>query len=194
VKSLFRFAPILSIIILFFLFSGCVNIVQKTKINQDGSGTMKIKYWTKSYNVMGDELAGFGFSSRKVKVNYTSEFTVPSNINIEKDQTIDSLYIVTLDVKFSDFSKITEAIAFEKTNAGWEKNSDVINFRYKLAQDTANSKPLGMDEYKLSYEFEFPNEIISTNGEKEGRKVTWNFTVADLKDDIDFTATIKSGN
>ncbi len=189
-----KIIPILFLIILGISLSGCVNLDQKTKINSDGSGTMKIKYWTKSSNVTSDELAGFGFTNRKVRVNYSSKYTEPTNIQIEKDLTSDSLYIVTLDVNFSDINKITDAIAFDKITTSWDNGNNGMNFKYTLLQDTANAKQLGMIDYKLTYEFDFPNEVLSSNGDINGRKVLWNFTVADLMEDIELTATIKAGN
>ncbi len=192
-KPFFKIATILLVFTFGLILSGCVNLDQKTTLNSDGSGTMKIKYWTKSKNVSGDELAGFGFTEAKVKSNYTSSSTEPSDIKIEKNTTTDSLITVTLNVKFKDLNKISDAKAFSKIKASWEKGSDGMDFKYTLLQDTANAKSMGMSDYKLTYEFEFPGEVISTNGKKDGKKVTWDKTVADLKEDVNMTATIKSG-
>ena len=104
------------------------------------------------------------------------------------------MYIVTLDVNFSDINKITDAIAFDKITTSWDNGNNGMNFKYTLLQDTANAKQLGMIDYKLTYEFDFPNEVLSSNGDINGRKVLWNFTVADLMEDIELTATIKAGN
>ena len=41
-----------------------------------------------------------------------------------------------------------------------------------------------MEEFKLTYETTFPAEVTATNGTKDGMKVTWNKTVADLKNDV----------
>ena len=182
--------------LLFFiavLISGCVNLDQKTVLKDDGSGTMKVKYWTKSKNVSGDELAGFGFTEAKAKANYSSSNTEVSDIVIKKNETNDSLIEVSLNVKFKDINKLTDAKAFSKIKASWAEGKEGKEFKYVLLQDTANAKNMGMNEYKLTYEFEFPGEVISTNGKKDGNTVKWENTVADLKKDIEFTATVKSG-
>ncbi|MDD5362849.1 MAG: hypothetical protein PHN88_11995 [Ignavibacteria bacterium] len=186
---------LLSVSILFLIavfVSGCVNLDQKTVLKSDGSGTMKIKYWTKSSNVTGDELSGFGFTAEKVKANYTAGNSEPSAIVIKKNETTDSLSEVSLELKFKDLNKLSEAKAFAKVKASWIQGKDGMDFKYILLNDSANAKNMGMSDYKLTYEFEFPGEIITTNGTKDGQKVKWNKTVADLVTDVELTATVKS--
>jgi len=192
-KLLFKFVPIFLVLAFGIYLAGCVNLEQKTTLNNDGSGSMKVKYWTKSSNVSGDELAGFGFTEAKVKANYTSSSTEPGNIKIEKNTTTDSLITVTLEVKFKDLNKLSDAKAFAKIKSSWQKGKDGMDFKYTLLQDTSNAKQMGMSDYKLVYEFEFPGEVLATNGKKDGQKVSWNKTVADLKEDVDFTASVKAG-
>lgn len=193
-KMLLKSLLSVSIIFLVAVFlSGCVNLEQKTKLNADGSGTMNVKYWTKSSNVSGDELSGFGFTDAKVKSNYTSSNTEPSEIKIEKNASEDSLAVVTLTVKFKDLNKLSDASAFKKIKASWTDGKEGKEFKYILLQDTASAKNMGMEEYKLNYEFEFPGEVLSTNGVKDGQKVKWEKTVADLKTDVEMTATVKGG-
>jgi len=187
---------LLSVSILFLIavfISGCVNLDQKTVLKTDGSGSMKIKYWTKSSNVTGDELSGFGFTEEKVKSNYTSSNTEPSAIVVKKNQTNDSLSEVSLELKFKDLNKLSEAKAFNKVKASWVQGKEGMDFKYILLNDSANAKNMGMNEYKLTYEFEFPGEILNTNGNKEGQVVKWNKTVADLVKDVELTATVKAG-
>jgi len=173
--------------------SGCVNVDQKTKLNADGSGTMSVKYWTKSTNVSGDELAGFGFTEAKVKSNYTCSNSEPTDIKVEKNATTDSTTVVTLNVKFKDINKLSDASAFKKIKASYADGKEGKDFKYVLLQDTAGAKNMGMNDYKLTYEFEFPGEVLKTNGNKDGQKVKWEKTVADLKNDIEMTATVKAG-
>jgi hypothetical protein len=186
---------LLSVSVLFMIavfISGCVNIDQKTKLNADGSGTMSVKYWTKSSNVSGDELSGFGFTEAKVKSNYTSSNSEPSDIKIEKNATTDSMSVVTLNVKFKDINKLSDASAFKKIKASFADGKEGKDFKYVLLQDTSSAKNMGMSDYKLTYEFDFPGEVLATNGTKDGQKVKWEKTVADLKEDITMSATVKA--
>lgn len=186
---------LLSVVFLFsmlaFFFQGCVNLEQKSKINADGSGTMTVHYWTASSNITGDELSGFGFTEEKVKENYTSNSTEAADIKVEKNET-DSTTHVSLNVKFKDFNKLNEAKAFSKIKSSWAKGKDGMDFVYTIPADPSNAGNMGMSDYKLNYVFEFPGEVAITNGKQDGMKVTWAKTIADLKEDIEMKATIKT--
>ena len=181
-----------SALVIIFLLSGCVELEQQTKLNADGSGTMNIHYWTKTSNIIGEEIAGFGFTDDKVNVNYTSPNTEVSEVKIEKNLE-DSTTHVSLKLTFKDINGITDAKAFSKVKATWKKHADGMLFQYILIKDTANANKPGMNDYKLSYEFEFPNDIVRTNGIMENKKVIWEKTIADLKEDIEMTAIVKEG-
>jgi len=77
-KMLLKSLLSISVLLMVAVFiSGCVNVDQKTKLDADGSGTMSVKYWTKSSNVSGEELSGFGFTEAKVKSNlFTSKLGI----------------------------------------------------------------------------------------------------------------------
>ena len=181
-----------SALVIIFLFSGCIELEQQTKLNADGSGTMNIHYWTKTSNIIGEEIAGFGFTDDKVNVNYTSPNTEVSEVKIEKNLE-DSTTHVSLKLTFKDINRITDAKAFSKVKATWEKHADGMLFQYILIKDTANANKPGMNDYKLSYEFEFPNEIVRANGNVGDTKVYWEKTIADLKEDVEMTAIVKEG-
>ena len=182
----------LFIIISAITLSGCINLEQDTKLNADGSGTMDIHYWTKTSNIIGEEIAGFGFTDDKVNVNYTSPNTEASEVKIEKNLE-DSTTHVSLKLTFKDINRITDAKAFTKVKATWEKHADGMLFQYILIKDTANANQPGMNDYKLTYEFEFPNDIVRANGILEDNKVIWEKTIADLKEDVEMTAIVKEG-
>lgn len=175
-----------------FIISGCVELEQKAKINEDGSGTMNIHYWTKTSNIIGEELAGFGFTEDKVNVNYASSNTEVSEVKIEKNLE-DSTTHVNLNLKFTNINKITDAKAFSKVKATWEKHQEGMLFQYILIKDTSNANKFGMSDYKLLFEFEFPNDIVRTNGRMEDNTAYWEKTIADLNEDVEMTAIVKEG-
>jgi len=175
-----------------FYLSGCVNVDQKTKINSDGSGEITMHYWTKMSNVKSsDELGGFAFTEEKAKANYKSDNNEVTGVKIEDDLD-DSTKHVTVDIKFKDLNKLSSAKGFEKVKTTWKEGDEGMDFSYILMQDTSNAKNMGASDTKLDYEFEFPAEILSTNGTKDGQKVVWNKTLADLKEDVEMTATVKT--
>lgn len=175
----------------FFLY-GCVNVNQKATINKDGSGTIKLEYWTKMSNLTSSkELGGFSFNSEAdIKKEFSS-----SNIEVNSakmaDELTDSTTHVNVDMKFKDLNSLNSAKGYEKVKASWKDVKDGIEFKYVIPQDTSNAKTMGASDYKLTYSFTFPDEIVSTNGRKDGNTVIWDKTLADLKEDLVFTATIK---
>ncbi|MBZ0204119.1 MAG: hypothetical protein IT281_00030 [Ignavibacteria bacterium] len=189
-KKLFLFS---SILVLFaFYLAGCVNVEQKTTLKQDGSGTMKVHYWTKMSNVKSStEVGSFSFDEAKAKTNYTSSNNEVGDVKIE-EKLADSTKHVTLDLKFKNINDINSAKGFEKVKASWKEGKDGMDFSYTLAKDTSNAKNMGASDTKLDYEFDFPAEVIRTNGTKDGQKVKWGKTLADLKEDIEMTATVKN--
>lgn len=182
----------LFVVLCLVLVNGCVNVEQKTTLKEDGSGSIKLHYWTSMKNLsMGDEIGGFSFSESGVKSNYTAAGIEPSDIKVTEN-TDDSTKHVNLNVTFKDFNKLSDAKGFAKSKTSWAKGKDGMDYKYTLLKDTANAGGMGMEEFKLTYETTFPAEVTATNGTKDGMKVTWNKTVADLKNDVDMTATVKS--
>lgn len=182
-----------SFVLIFAIYlSGCVNVDQKTKINQDGSGSISLEYWTKMSNLSsGDELGGFAFEEAKAKDNYTSTNSDVSSVSLEENLD-DSTSHVKLEIEFKDINALNAAKGFEKVTTEWVEGDDGMAFKYVVAADTSNAKNMGASDTKLTYTFEFPDEVISTNGRKDGNKVVFEKTLADLSEDLEMTATIKS--
>ena len=172
-----------------FVLSGCVDLEQKAKINADNSGTMKVHYWTKSSNLnMGSDLGTFGFTEDKARANYSSTNSEVTSVKVDKKEN-DSTTHVMVDLNFKDINKLTAAVAFKNIKVSYEKGKEGIDFKYTLLKDTVNNS----GDNKLNFEFEFPSEVVASNGKKDGNKVTWEKTISDLKNDVEMTATIKSG-
>ncbi|CAF3743536.1 unnamed protein product [Rotaria sp. Silwood1] len=143
---------------------------------------------------MGEDIGGFSFSESSVKSNYTAGGIEPSEIKVTEN-TDDSTKHVNLNVTFKDFNKLSDAKGFAKTKESWAKGKEGMEFKYTLLKDTANAGGMGMEEFKLNYEFTMPGEVIVTNAtSKDGMNLKWTKTVADLKDDINMTATVKGGD
>ncbi len=193
------------IILLFFAvyLNGCINVDQKTKINEDGSGVINLHYWVRSMYVnlgdveMGDDIGGFSFIASEIKKKYSSPFSeskTPRRYEIEKDSTTH----IEVEITFTDFNKLTEASGFSKLQTSYVKEDDGTKFRYFIPKDTAIALTYTKDWNTLIYTFEFPNEVIATNGtidpaSKNKNVVKWEYKVSDhAKNDLEFTATIKN--
>lgn len=182
------------LILLTVYLAGCVNYDQKTVLKSDGSGSMKIHYWTGMKNFsMGTTLGKFDFDETKAKSNYTSANSEVSSIKVE-DNLTDSTKHVNLELTFKDINKLSTAKGFEEVKVSWKEETDGMKLTYTLLKDTSAASNMGASDYKITYEFDMPSEIISTNGTKDGQKVSWKYTVADLNKDIDLTCVVKASS
>ena len=184
---------LVSFAVIFALYlSGCVNVDQKTKINQDGSGSLELEYWTKISNLSGgDELGGFYFAEGKAKENYTSTNSEVKTIEV-KENLDDSTKHVIMTVEFKDINKLNSAKGFEKIKTSWAESEGGMKFSYIVPADTSNAKNMGASDITLNYSFEFPNEVVTTNGRQDGNKIVFEKTLADLDKDLEMTATVKT--
>ena len=182
-----------AVFVLSLFLSGCVNYDQKTELKSDGSGTMKIHYWTGMKNFsMGTTLGKFEFDETKAKGKYTSGNTEVKSIKVE-DNLEDSTKHVNIELSFKDINKLGDAKGFDGVLATWKEESDGMKLTYTLLKDSSAAGNMGASDYKITYEFDMPGEIISTNGKKDGQKVTWDYKVSDLKSNIDMTCVVKGG-
>jgi hypothetical protein len=174
------------------LISGCVNYEQNTVLKADGSGTMKIHYWSKMSNFsMGTTLGKFDFDEAKAKENYTSANTEVKSVKME-DKLDDSTKHVNVELTFKDINKLPDAKGFVEVKPSWKEGKDGMELKYLLLKDTSAASNMGASDYKVTYTFEMPDEIISTNAtKKDGKILTWEYKVSDLGKDIELTAVAK---
>lgn len=189
-KKMFVFFSILFVSAIYL--AGCVNLEQKTALKQDGSGSMTVHYWTKMSNVKSStELGSFSFEEAKAKSNYSSSNTEVKNVKVE-EKLGDSTKHVTVELSFKNINDISSAKAFEKIKASWKEGKDGMDFSYFVPKDTSNAGNMGSSDIVLNYEFEFPAEVLKTNGRKDGQKVVYEKKLSDLKNDLEMTATVKN--
>lgn len=192
-KNRFKLISVLSVFIITtsIYFAGCVNYDQKTTIKEDGSGSMKIHYWSGMKNFsMGTTLGKFEFDESKAKDKFKSGNTDVTSIKVE-DKLDDSTKHVYVDLTFKDINKLSDAKGFESAKATWKEVSDGMELKYTLLKDTSAASQMSATDYKVTYEFTLPSEIVSTNGTKDGQTVKYNYTLADLGKDLEMTTVVK---
>jgi hypothetical protein len=192
-KNRFKVTAVFAAIIFAFsvYLAGCVNYDQKTTLKDDGSGSMKIHYWSSMKNFsMGTTLGKFDFDEAKAKVKYSSSNTEVTSIKVE-DKLEDSTKHVNIDLTFKDINKISDAKGFDGVKATWKEVSDGMELKYTLMKDTSAAKQMSASDYTVTYEFTMPSEVVSTNGTKDGQTVKYSYTLADLGKDNEMTTVVK---
>lgn len=177
--------------VMIICISGCVNYDQKTIIKEDGSGSMKIHYWSEMKNFsMGTTLGKFEFDESKAKDKYSSSNTTVNSVKVE-DKLDDSTKHVWIELDFKDISKLSDAKGFEGVKVTWSEVSDGMQLKYFVAKDTSAAGQMNAGQYSLTYEFTMPSEIVSTNGTKDDKTVKYSYKLSDLNKDIEMTITVK---
>lgn len=191
-KNKFKLFFYLSVILFMAMLylSGCVNYDQKTTLNSDGSGSMKIHYWSKMSNFsMGTTLGKFDFDEAKAKDNYKSANIDVKSVEV-KDKLDDSTKHVNIELSFKDINKLSDAKGFSEVRASWKEGKDGMELKYLLMKDTSAANQ--SSDYTVTYTFTLPDEIISTNAtKKEEKTCTWEYKLPDLAKDVEMTANVK---
>lgn len=197
-----KILAIFTFLLIAVFLNGCINVNQNTVIFENGSGTINLHYWTKSYYTqsgegsnaiqMGDDIGGFTFIESQIKEKYTSPNTEIKEMK-KYSEVSDTTTHVSLLIAFKDFNKLNEAQGFAKIKTQWIKGEDGMDFSYVIPKDTTIKKEYIRNEDKLSYTFMFPNEVLKSNGMIEDKSVKWSKSVNELADgNIEMTATIKT--
>jgi len=66
-----------------------------------------------------------------------------------------------------------------------------MEMKYTLLKDTTAANLFNSSDYKVTYEFTMPSDIVSTNGTKDGQTVKYSYSLADFGKDIEMTTVVK---
>jgi hypothetical protein len=156
---------------------GCLNYEQKVKLNSDGSGSIKIHYWTKESNV--SSISKVSFDENVIKTEqYTPE--VVKSVKVETNQ-VDSTKHAHVEFDFKDINTLDKTKGFKDNILKLETKGDLMVFTHTVKKDS-NANNMGMDAYVLKYEYEFPSKPsnIDKDGKVEGNVVKWEFKYSEL--------------
>jgi hypothetical protein len=168
---------------------GCLNYEQKVKLNADGSGSIKIHYWTKESNVAS--ISKLSFSENEINTSqYAPE--VMKSVKVESNQ-VDSTKHAHIEFDFKDVNKLDKTKGFKDNEIKFAPSGGMMVYTHIIKKDS-NANNMGMDAYILKYEVEFSDkpENVDALGKVNGNIVTWEYKYSELgKADIKMTASIK---
>lgn len=158
--------------------------------NSDGSGKIDILYTAKKKNIILGKIDGLAFTEKKTRANYESQNTDVISLKVTENLA-DSTMSVFVTMTFKDFNKLSLSRGFSRCKPTWEVHQDTTFFSLILLPDSLVKEVLPTIG-SLHLEFHFPNDIIQTNGKKDGKAVTWDFSISNLAHQQELTATIYS--
>ncbi len=186
-----RYLPVIVVlsVLLSFGLVGCLNYEQSAKINADGSGTLRIHYWTIEPYVTWLSQNKVPFNEDAIRERYASDYTTVKGVRVETRES-DSTRHVWVELDFTDFSKLNQTKAFAGNIFEWKHEDGKIKFRHLTALDTTVKGP-GLEGYTVVYSYTMPGSILRSNAvESEDKTLTWAYRLPQLSRSQEMKATI----
>ncbi len=174
------------------VIAGCINYEQTTKLNLDGSGTAEIHYWAEENSVSFLSSGPLYFDEAKIKEQYKGTGITAKDIKMEMKEA-DSTRHVNVTVEFKNIQELSKTEAFKGIAITWAESEGNMKFEQKM-EPRENSSSMGMDQYTITYVYDMPGEVVSSNATKvEGSKLTWTYKLSDLSKEVILSASVKKG-
>ena len=165
-----------------FLFSGCLNYIQDVFLYPDGTGKMKITFWTKfpdneSLKIL-DKIGIFNQDS--IKNEFSSSFTKINSIKVYSDTT-DSTTHAIIDLSFSNIDSLNKVKAFTGSEFSLKDGASGQKIFSQFISPIATGFGINGDAFHVSYKYTFAGDIITHNAtDKDGRTLIWNYSLAQI--------------
>lgn len=171
--------------------SGCIDYEQKTRLETDGSGEMKIHYWAKESLVDWLGKNRFPFNETDVRTKYGAIPGVTVGSVDVRSNDDDSTRHVTFDLRFADIRALSKQPGFERATFEWKEEGEQTVFTHTVLEDEGSTSE-GLEQFSVTYVYTFPGEIVDHNAtEVDGATATWKLRLSDLGSTRTLTATIK---
>ncbi len=173
-------------------FVAAINLNQIFTLKKDGSGIIRLVYTEKETIVKGKNfvIGNFPFTKDALDEYFNSATNEVYLSEVNKDPNDNSLIVVRVEIKFSDFNKIGEAKGFSNIKMTLTQ-SDSGNVLTELFT-TAFLKSNSIDQ--IYGVLDYDGKIISTNGKLDGKNAIWfrGKDFVNVTQDIYFVATLES--
>ena len=165
-----------------FLFSGCLNYIQDVYLYSDGSGKMKITFWTKlpdneSIKIL-DKIGIFNPDS--IRSEFSSPYTSIKNIKVYSDTT-DSTTHAIVDLTFTNIDSLNNTKAFAASEFSLKDGASRQKIFSQFIPPIATGFGINGSAFHITYKYTFAGDIITHNAtDTDGRTLIWNYTLAQI--------------
>lgn len=171
------------IIIIIFTLAGCINYNQEISLYPDGSGTLKIHYWMKFQNLIGNEIINqIGiFSEDSIKNEFSSANTKIENISVYSDST-DSTTHAKIEVSFRHLDSLNKIKALADSKFLLQEGASNQLLISQFIPSFAVGFGFNAAEYHIKYIYDVPGEIITHNAHsvENKKKLIWNYNISEI--------------
>jgi hypothetical protein len=175
---------LLVVFVLFLSFSGCINYIQDVQLYADGSGSMRITFWTKMPGNESTKLLdkiGIGiFNPDSIRAEFSSKYTSIKSIRVYTDTT-DSTTHAIINLKFTHIDSLNKTKAFTSSEFSLKDGDEGQKIFTQFIQPISTGFGVNGNAYHVTYKYTFGGYIISDNSTaKDGRTLIWDYTLSQI--------------
>lgn len=192
--SSLRIKLIFIFFIVFLFNTGFITLYQTGTVKKDGSGSINLQYFAGNSFLQSKKfiVGNFPFSEDLTRQSFSSSNSKINKVKLDFDIK-DSVYYMTVMLDFDDINKLSQAQGFRNVSAGIIDSDSGKIFYFTLLKNYTMYEEFS----DLSVIMEFEDEVLSTNGVLEGKKVTWgnrNVKNTDFSENVTFYARMGKDN
>ena len=173
---------LLFLLLLVPFIPGCINYIQDVNLYPDGSGKMKIHYWTKTPDTSSAKFLGkiSIFNQDSIKKEFTSPYTKVDGVKVYADTT-DSTTHAIVEFSFNSIDSLNQTKGFENAHFTFKDGASGQKVFSQFIPPTATGFGIDGSNFKIQYKYTFSGEIVQHNAQKiEKKTLVWNYTLSDI--------------
>lgn len=172
----------LSIIVLAFIISGCLNYEQKVLIYPDGSGKMEIHYWMHMPDsTMAKSISKLGiFIPDSIRNEFSSPFVKILDI-ISYSDTTDSTIHSVIKIEFSSIDSLNTIKAFAQSEFSLKDGAANQKIFTQFIPPITTGFGIDGSKFYVKYVYEIRGDIITHNAISQEKNVlTWSYNLNEI--------------
>ena len=164
------------------VFSGCINYIQDVQLYADGTGSMKIIFWTKmpdnESNKILDKIGIFNADS--LRSQFSSKYVTIKKISVYADST-DSTNHAIIDLTFNNIDSLNKSKAFTTSEFSLKDGAERQKIFSQFIPPITTGFGVNSNAFHVTYKYTFGGDIITDNSTgKKGRTLIWDYTLAEI--------------
>jgi hypothetical protein len=165
-----------------FVFSGCINYIQDVQLYADGSGSMRVTFWTKmpddESNKILDKVGIFNADS--LRNEFSSNYVTIKNISVYVDST-DSTNHAIINLSFNNIDSLGRAKAFASSEFSLKDGAEGQKIFSQFISPITTGFGINSNAFHVTYKYTFGGDIITDNcTAKKGRILIWDYSLAEI--------------
>lgn len=178
--------------LLFLIFHGCLHYEQQVQLEEDGSGTLHLHYWTEGIPAgIADSVALPYFTADSLEVLFTAPGVAVNSHKVYTDPSDGSLH-TELQLSFSYLDSLNAIPVFESNEFSLTPGADGQLILTQFIPPVATGYGYADSTESLVYEYTFPGEIITHNAQKkEEQTLRWQYSPSEIAGGKTISVTYK---